>query len=550
MIVIATSDKGGTGRSVTGSNVVYRRALQGGDVCYVDFDFGSPTAGAIFGISALTRGTTTGKGTHSYLLGRSSAEEVWDVWQHSDRTSLRQRPPGTGQAGAGTRGRRRGRVLLRRRRGRPLHRPLPPAAQRVRGRARGPERRPVVRRGDRHRRHLVAGTGQRDHAGGWCSTAGPGSTSMAANGLVFGERGLLDIGEAHGLDRDEFIEDIRFVRTAIVDPNAPDLAGLRPPQLAWLREANRDLQRLAAELNVGRSAMLGAVPLDPVLQWREQLITDSDVWARHVANQATIEAFDSIAKKMVDDVRVGTAVSEVKTEFLESSADFKVESLPLSHVSVEVGHLYMEDFVDGESAVRRTFAAAAPWVKTAQTPQAIGCEKKSVRVSTCFLIDDYFSRFSVPAPGDPDGAGRGETGGAGDRLPGARVGLRGRGRRQPGQPHAGEPGDRAGTRDHRRAAAAHRDRLADQRAAVAEHRAGRGDGQAHALAAAAGERAPTALHLRRRRTLGRARRAANLVVPDAGRRLAVDAAGPAARPGSPGCDTAGLDGPALPRQLG
>jgi hypothetical protein len=90
-------------------------------------------------------------------------------------------------------------------------------------------------------------------------------------------------------------------------------------------------------------------------------------------------------------------VTEVKTEFLESSADFKVESVPLSHVSVEVGHLYMEDLADGEAAVRRAFAAAAPWLRTAQTPQAIGCEKKSVRVSTCFLIDDYFSRFSSPA---------------------------------------------------------------------------------------------------------------------------------------------------------
>ena len=97
MLLIATSDKGGTGRSVTGSNVVYRRALQGSDVCYVDFDFGSPTAGAIFGISALSRGTTTGNGTHSYLLGRSPTEELWDVWQHSDRNSLRQRPPGTGR---------------------------------------------------------------------------------------------------------------------------------------------------------------------------------------------------------------------------------------------------------------------------------------------------------------------------------------------------------------------------------------------------------------------------------------------------------------------
>ncbi len=90
-------------------------------------------------------------------------------------------------------------------------------------------------------------------------------------------------------------------------------------------------------------------------------------------------------------------MSEVKTEFLESSADLRVESLALSHVSVEVGHLYMEDFIDGEGAVRRSFAAVAPWVRTAQTPQAVGCEKKSVRVSTCFLIDDYFSRFSSPA---------------------------------------------------------------------------------------------------------------------------------------------------------
>jgi hypothetical protein len=90
-------------------------------------------------------------------------------------------------------------------------------------------------------------------------------------------------------------------------------------------------------------------------------------------------------------------VSEVKTEFLETSADFKVESLPLSHVSVEIGHLYMEDFIDGVDAVRRTFAAAAPWVQTARNPRAVGCDKKSVRVSTCFLIDDYFSRFSSPA---------------------------------------------------------------------------------------------------------------------------------------------------------
>ena len=299
MIVIATSDKGGTGRSVTGSNVVYRRALQGGDVCYVDFDFGSPTAGAIFGISALSRGTTSGKGTHSYLLGRSATEESWDVWQHSDRSSLRQRPPGTGRlvlvpgdAGGGEFAfdddvlERCIDLFLR------LHSEFEIvvvdlsagrsyAAEIVIAATSSPSLRNVTTR------WLVFHRWTRQHI-------------LAASGLVYGARGLLDIGEAHGRDRKQFVDDIRFVRTAIVDANAPDLAGLRPSQLAWLREANRNLQRMAAELDVGRATMLGTVPLDPVLQWREQLITDSDVWARHVANQATVEAFDAIAEKMDD----------------------------------------------------------------------------------------------------------------------------------------------------------------------------------------------------------------------------------------------------------
>jgi hypothetical protein len=299
MIVIATSDKGGTGRSVTGSNVAYRRALQGGDACYVDFDFGSPTSGAIFGISALSRGTTSGRGTHSYLLGRAPEAEAWDVWQHSDRASLRQRPPGTGRlalvpgdAGGGEFSSNDavvGRcvdlflklhgefevVLVDLSAGRSY------AAEIVIAATSSPDMSTVPTR------WLVFHRWTRQHI-------------LAAAGLVFGERGLLDIGKEHGRTPDQFIGDIRFVRTAIVDPNAPDLAGLRPPQLAWLREANKGLQRLASDLKVGRSAMLGSVPLDPVLQWREQLITDSDVWASRVANEATVEAFASIAEAMGD----------------------------------------------------------------------------------------------------------------------------------------------------------------------------------------------------------------------------------------------------------
>ena len=96
MLVFATSDKGGTGRSVTSSNLVYRRALQGSDMCYLDFDFGSPTAGSIFQINAAEHGTSDG-GLHSYLRGAVETAQRLDVWSESDRASLRGRPDGAGQ---------------------------------------------------------------------------------------------------------------------------------------------------------------------------------------------------------------------------------------------------------------------------------------------------------------------------------------------------------------------------------------------------------------------------------------------------------------------
>jgi hypothetical protein len=90
-------------------------------------------------------------------------------------------------------------------------------------------------------------------------------------------------------------------------------------------------------------------------------------------------------------------VSEVRTEFREETAEPRTGSLPLSHVSVELGHLYMEDLAAGPDAIGAMFAAVAPWAAAAQSPAAVGCTRKSVRASTCFLVDDYFSRFSTPA---------------------------------------------------------------------------------------------------------------------------------------------------------
>jgi hypothetical protein len=94
---------------------------------------------------------------------------------------------------------------------------------------------------------------------------------------------------------------MRFVRTAVLDPDSPELAQIRPAQAAWLRECNRDLQEWASRHELGRSNVLGQTPLDPVLQWREQLISDEDVAASRIANAETVAAFEDLARRLTDD---------------------------------------------------------------------------------------------------------------------------------------------------------------------------------------------------------------------------------------------------------
>jgi hypothetical protein len=299
VLVFATSDKGGTGRSVTSSNVVYRRAVQGSNVCYLDFDFGSPTVGAIFSVAKAISGTPEG-GLHSYLRGRRNEPEQLDVWSESDRTGFRDRPLGAGRlvlfpgdTGGGEFSSNREvvqrcvRLFLR------LEEEFElclvdlsagrsSAIEMVLAATAEPELRPMTTR------WLVFHRWTRQHI-------------IAAHGLVYGDRGILDIGVDRGHDRDALNDSIRFVRTAVVDPNSAELAGLRPAQVAWLRDAHRELQELAGRYRLGRTTMLGSVPLDPVLQWREQLISDDDTYASQIANRATVEAFELLAQKLVDD---------------------------------------------------------------------------------------------------------------------------------------------------------------------------------------------------------------------------------------------------------
>ncbi|GAA0360058.1 SCO2522 family protein [Actinoallomurus spadix] len=81
--------------------------------------------------------------------------------------------------------------------------------------------------------------------------------------------------------------------------------------------------------------------------------------------------------------------------FGEVAAERRISNIPLSHVSVELGHLYMDDFEAGRDALRRQFERVRPWAET--VTQINEGRVRRPRISTCFLIDDYFTRFSTPS---------------------------------------------------------------------------------------------------------------------------------------------------------
>ncbi|MEV4141902.1 SCO2523 family variant P-loop protein [Dactylosporangium sp. NPDC049742] len=308
MLVFAASDKGGTGRSVTSSNLVYRSALAGNDVCYLDFDFGSPTTGAIFQINSILRGTSRG-GLHSYLDGSRPSPERLDVWAESDRKSLRQRPAQAGRM-----------VLFPGDRGKgefPIDKDIVDRCVKLflqveeefdlalidlsSGRSYATEMvlaataRPELQ--NVGQRWLIFHRWTRQHV-------------LAAANLVYGEGGILAVGKQYEHKPEHLTNSLRFVRTAVVNPDGPDesanLEGLRPAQASWLKEVHQDLLELANQQKVGRTLTLGEVPLDPVLQWREQLISDNDVSDRMIANAATVDAFELLAEKIMIDSAWGT----------------------------------------------------------------------------------------------------------------------------------------------------------------------------------------------------------------------------------------------------
>ncbi|MEU4320145.1 SCO2522 family protein [Nocardia fluminea] len=87
--------------------------------------------------------------------------------------------------------------------------------------------------------------------------------------------------------------------------------------------------------------------------------------------------------------------------FQEATAATRVESVAMSHVSLEVGHFSMDELANRPNAVRAQFERVAPLVhaftEMARDEFAERAGGRSrVRVSTCFLIDDYFRGTTDP----------------------------------------------------------------------------------------------------------------------------------------------------------
>jgi hypothetical protein len=85
----------------------------------------------------------------------------------------------------------------------------------------------------------------------------------------------------------------------------------------------------------------------------------------------------------------GPGIPEIEVEVL--TAKPRVELVPRSHLSMELGHLYMEDLVRGPESLRRHFATIKPWADFVLSRYG-----SPHRISTCFLVDDYFSTITTP----------------------------------------------------------------------------------------------------------------------------------------------------------
>ncbi|MBE3203905.1 hypothetical protein IHE48_23585 [Frankia sp. CH37] len=97
-------------------------------------------------------------------------------------------------------------------------------------------------------------------------------------------------------------------------------------------------------------------------------------------------------------VSVEAASAVARAVFQETSAVERTVDVPLSHLSVELGHFYPEDFRDQGVTLSRQFRRIAPWAERSRLASLAGLELDSPRIATCLLVDDYSEQEAMPPP--------------------------------------------------------------------------------------------------------------------------------------------------------
>lgn len=83
-------------------------------------------------------------------------------------------------------------------------------------------------------------------------------------------------------------------------------------------------------------------------------------------------------------------------QFQESTARRTLESLPMSHLSIELGHYYSDDLDNDDAYFDLQFRQLGHWfgAASAAMTELVG---RRPRISTCFLVDDYFTEPPPPS---------------------------------------------------------------------------------------------------------------------------------------------------------
>lgn len=279
-IFAMTSHKGGTGRTVATANIAYQLVLRGLNVCCVDLDLTSPTFGAVLGMEGFRSGAE--EGVHDLLpqAGRAAPKpatsvrqllkNVWAFNQDRDFQATRSDTVGMFDLLPGKK--RVDWVLGNEEQMAP---PLTEVLTQLAG---------------RYNAVFV------DVRSGYSDAASALLLSAVVDRWIVFYRWTPQhmVGAGDLLGRLPAGTVVHAVRVAYGDP-----VNVGAQNRQWFVQRDGELKQEEEEVILSRANQLPTIPLDPVLQWREKFLLESDV-RRGIARQETLDAYSRVATALVE----------------------------------------------------------------------------------------------------------------------------------------------------------------------------------------------------------------------------------------------------------